>query len=82
MANKSPQEQSREIIDRFVDKSDPNREHVFARIMGLAPQYPSPPDDMPALEKIKTYARTGYHMHHIGTDEEFERVWAEAFPGS
>jgi hypothetical protein len=42
------------------------------------PEVPS--DDMPALEKIKLYARSGYHLHHIGMDEDFERVWSEAFP--
>jgi hypothetical protein len=82
MSEKSPQEQTREIIDRFVDKSDASqeRDRVFARLMGLEPQRPSPPDDMPAMEKIKLYARSGYHLHHIGTDEDFERMWAEALP--
>ena len=79
MGKKSPQEQTREIIDRFVDKTDPNHrpDPVLSRIMGLTPAKEPPPDDMPALEKIKVYARSGYHLHHIGTDEDFERVWAE-----
>lgn len=84
MSNKTPQEQTREILDRVAGKSDPNhkRDPELARILGLAPQKASPPDDLPALEKIKIYARSGYSLHHIGTDEDFERVWAEAFPGS
>jgi hypothetical protein len=39
----------------------------------------TPPDNMLAIEKIKLYARSGYHLHHIGTDEDFERAWEEAF---
>ena len=34
------------------------------------------------MEKIKIYARSGYHLHHRGTDEDFERVWVEALPDS
>lgn len=82
MANKSPHEQTREILDSFTEKRNPEHDRVYARIMGLEMQKPSPPDDMPALERIKLYARSGYNLHHIGTDEDFERVWAEAFPGS
>lgn len=81
MSRKTPQEQTREIIDRFAEKSpDHDRDLVLERIMGLAPQKDAPPEELPALEKIKIYARSGYHQHHRGTDEDFERVWAEAFP--
>jgi hypothetical protein len=40
----------------------------------------APSDDVPPIDKIKLYARSGYHLHHIGTDEDFEQVWEEAFP--
>lgn len=81
MGQKSPQEQTREILDRVAGRGDPNHDpdHVLSRIMGLVPQKPPPPADMPALEKIKLYARSGYNLHHIGTDADFERVWEEAF---
>jgi hypothetical protein len=84
MSVKSPQEQTREILDRVAGRGDPNHDpdYVLSRIMGLVPQKPSPPDDMPPLEKIKIYARSGYHQHHLGTDDDFERVWEEAFPSS
>jgi hypothetical protein len=83
MGKKLPQEQMRNPLDRLDKKGDPDdpaHDLMIARIMGLAPQKASPPDDMPALEKIKIYARSGYNLHHIGTDADFERVWAEAFP--
>lgn len=34
---------------------------------------------MPVIEKIKIYARAGYKHYYSGTDEDFERVWEEAF---
>lgn len=83
MSNKTPQEQTREIIDRLAGKGAPvNRkpDPVISKLLGLTPMKEPPPDDMPALEQIKLYARSGYHMHHIGTDEDFERVWGETFP--
>lgn len=82
MGKKSPQEQTRELVDRISQGRDTNRkpDPVLARIMGFEPINPPPPDDMPALDKIKVYARSGYHLHHLGSDEDFERVWAEAFP--
>lgn len=84
MSEKSPQEQTREIIDRLAGKADPNHrpDPTRSRIMGLTPAKEPPPDYLPTIEKIKIYARSGYHLHHIGTDDDFERVWAEAFPGS
>jgi hypothetical protein len=70
------------LLDELADKADPNHapDKTLARIMGLAPPKPPPPDDMPAMDKIKLYARAGYDRYHIGTDEDFEQVWAEAFP--
>lgn len=69
------------LLDELADGADPNHapDKTLSRIMGLTPAKEPPPDDMPALEKIKLYARSGYHLHHIGTDEDFERVWAEVF---
>ena len=70
------------LLDDLAGKTDPNHkpDNVLAQIMGLAPPNSSPPEDMPAIDKIKLYARAGYDRYHIGTDEDFERVWAEAFP--
>jgi hypothetical protein len=70
------------LLDELADKADPSHapDHTLARIMGLIPAKEPPPEDTPPLERIKLYARSGYHMHHIGTDEDFERAWAEAFP--
>lgn len=72
------------LLDEMADKGDPGHkpDDVISRIMGLTPQKAPPPDDMPAIEKIKVYARSGYQQHHIGTDEDFERVWEEAFSNS
>jgi hypothetical protein len=60
MGEKSPQEQSREIINRLARKGDPNHrpDPVLSRLMGRSPLREPPPDDMPALEKIKLYARS------------------------
>jgi hypothetical protein len=70
------------LLNEMAEGTDPNHapDKVLSRIMGLTPPKPRPPDDMPAIEKIKLYARSGYNLHHIGTDEDFERVWEEAFP--
>lgn len=75
------QSQTQAILSRFVQDDELTQVHsdTFGRIIGSAPSKASLPDDMPALDKIKLYARSGYHMHHIGTEEDFERVWAEAF---
>lgn len=80
--DRDEQSQTRAIMSRFVQDDEQSRIHasVFDRLMGSEPLRESPPDDMPALEKIKLYARSGYHLHHIGSDENFERVWEEAFP--
>lgn len=80
MSNKTPQDQTQEIIDRLVTPERQRQvDSVFDRLVGRVPPRESPPDDMPALEKIKLYARSGYHLHHIGTDDNFERVWSDAF---
>lgn len=73
---------TRELLDRMADRCEPDHDPdaVLSRIMGLAPPKAAPPEDMPAIEKIKLYARSGYHLHHIGTDEDFERMWEEVFP--
>lgn len=73
--------QTQTILSRFTQDDEQARIHseTFDRVIGSEPLKASPPDDMPALEKIKLYARSGYHLHHIGTDEDFERVWEEAF---
>jgi hypothetical protein len=73
--------QTQAVFSRFVQDDEQTRVHsnTFDRIIGSESLKESPPDDMPAIEKIKLYARSGYHLHHIGTDEDFERVWGEAF---
>jgi hypothetical protein len=74
------QSQAQAILSRFTQDAEQSQIHsdVFDTFMGVKPLRQPPPDDMPALEKIKLYARAGYHMHHTGTDEDFERVWEEA----
>lgn len=76
------QSQTQAILNRFTLDAEQSQIHsdVFDTFMGAKPLRESPPDEMPTLEKIKLYARSGYHLHHIGTDEDFERVWSEAFP--
>src|ERR1044071_3064369 len=80
-AGEDAHSQTLAILNRFKQDDGQAQIHsdVFDTFMGAKPLRESPPDDMPALEKIKLYARSGYHLHHVGTDEEFERVWAEAF---
>jgi hypothetical protein len=81
LKGKTQQERMDEIIDRLVTPEQRKRsEGYLAQLSGRSPLHDTPPDDMPALEKIKLYARSGYQLHHIGTDEDFERVWEEAFP--
>lgn len=74
--------QTQAILSRFVQDDEQSQIHsdVFDTFMGAKPLRATLPDDMPPLEKTKLYARSGYHLHHLGTDEDFERVWEEAFP--
>jgi hypothetical protein len=79
-----PFDNTENIIDRFdgtltPEQKERSKRHA-ERMLGKTPLRESPPNDMPALEKIKLYARSGYHLHHIGTDADFERAWGEAFP--
>lgn len=75
------QSQTQAILNRFTQDTEQSQIHsdVFDTFMGAKPLRSAPPDDMPAIEKIKVYARSGYHLHHIGTEADFERVWEEAF---
>jgi len=59
---------------------DHDRGKMLRQIMGLAPLRDPLPDEMPALEKIKVYAREGFASGYHGTPEDFERIWQEAFP--
>lgn len=76
---------AREIPPGFADlrRGDPKRvaEHaaVVRELMGLDLIDESLPEDLPAIERIKIYARAGYKQYHVGTDADFERVWDEAF---
>lgn len=75
-----PVDDTDDILDRLVTPEQKERSKRYLdRLLGKTPLRETPPDDMPAIEKIKLYARSGYHLHHIGTDEDFERVWEEAF---
>ena len=71
----------KDVFNRF--EQDPQREaqsaDVFNKLMGLTPLDTPPPEDAPAIEKIKIYARAGFITRYAGTAEEFERVWEEAF---
>jgi hypothetical protein len=66
-----------------LHQRDPKRaaesEAVFRQIAGIDPLDPLPPEDMPALEKIKIFARAGFLARYAGTPERFESIWAEAF---
>ena len=50
------------------------------KIMGLEPLHDPLPAEMSALDKIKIYAHEGFASGYGGNDEEFERIWREAFP--
>lgn len=67
-----------------LNQRDPQRaaegEAVFRQIAGIDPLDPLPPNDMPAIEKIKIFARAGFFARYAGTPEGFETIWAEAFP--
>lgn len=71
----------KDFFGRF--KQDPQRQadsaEVFRELVGLAPLDAPPSEDAPAIEKIKIYARAGFINRYAGTDEEFERIWEEAF---
>jgi hypothetical protein len=55
-------------------------EYVLDRLFGIAPLRDPLPEDMPAIERMKHYARIGFDQYHIGGAEEFERTWNELFP--
>ena len=76
------QSQTRAVMSRFVQDDEQSRIHasVFDRFMGTEPLRESPPDAIPAIEKIKIFARAGFLSHYAGTPERFESIWAEAFP--
>lgn len=67
-----------------LHRRDPKRtaegEAVFRQIAGIDPLDPLPPDDMPAIEKIRIFALAGFTSRYAGTPERFETIWAEAFP--
>lgn len=80
LKGKTQQEQMDILLDRLETPEQRERsQRGFDILSGRIPLKETPPDDMPALKKIKIYARSGYNLHHIGTDEDFERVWEEAF---
>jgi hypothetical protein len=82
VSNKKPNKLSPGLA-RFL-KHDPKRAadsvDVFRKLVGLDPVDAPLPDDMPATEKIKVYARAGFIARYAGTSERFESIWAEAFP--
>lgn len=81
MSTKTPQEQARDVIDRLVTPEQRERSKRYLdKMLGRVPLDEPPPDDMPAIEKIKIYASAGFMTRYAGTPEEFERIWAEAFP--
>ncbi len=63
-----------------MSASADDQKKMRRQIMGLAPLRDPLPDEMPALEKIKVYAREGFASGYHGTPEDFERIWHEAFP--
>jgi hypothetical protein len=71
-----------DILNHFDQDSRRERDaaDVVDRLLGITPPRSPLPEDMPAMERIKIYARAGFKQYHIGTDEDFERAWAEAFP--
>lgn len=75
------QSQTQAILSRFHRDNEQGQivSDVFDTFMGAKPLRKPLPDDMPAIERIKIYAQAGYKQYHIGTDEDFERVWEEAF---
>lgn len=60
-------------------QQEAERAEVVKQIMGITPLYPPLPPDMPAMERIKLYAREGFLHRCDGTAEDFEQVWKEAF---
>jgi hypothetical protein len=69
-----------ELYSKFDDPEvDVPVHRAVSRLLGIESSHPSLPDDMPAIEKIKIYARTGFSYRCEGTDEDFERVWEQAF---
>lgn len=81
MADKTPQELTQDVINRLVTPEQRERSKQYLdKMLGKVPLDQPPPDDMPAIEKIKIYASAGFMTRYAGTPEEFERIWAEAFP--
>lgn len=76
------QSQTQAILSRFKHDDEQSQIHsdVFDTFMGVKPLRQPPPDDLPAIEKIKIFARAGFLSHYAGTLERFESIWAEAFP--
>jgi hypothetical protein len=73
---------SSDFIARFDEdspKAVETRDYI-ARLLGKLPQRDPLPEDMPAIERMKHYARLGFNQYHIGGAEEFERTWNEVFP--
>jgi hypothetical protein len=72
----------KDLFARF--QQDPacvkDSQSVFRKIIGLDPIDEPPPEAMPAIEKIKIFARAGFIARFAGTPERFEGIWAEAFP--
>ena len=79
MSRKKSPTVSRDIFTRFNLDSRRGIEaaEVVDRLLGITPPRSPLPEDMPAMERIKIYARAGFKQYHIGTDEDFERVWEE-----
>lgn len=78
-----PFDESEDIADKFdrsltPEQKERTKRHMD-RLLGNTPLRETPPHDMPAIEKIKIYAKAGYKHYYNGTDEDFERVWEEAF---
>jgi hypothetical protein len=55
------------------------RQRDIGKIMGLIPLHDTLPEEMPAIEKIKVYAKSGFAYRREGTEEDFERLWLLAF---
>jgi hypothetical protein len=80
LIGKTPQERTDILLDRLVTPEQQERAGRYMnRTLVRISLREKPSDDVPPIDKIKLYARSGYHLHHIGTDEDFERVWEEAF---